>query len=130
MDIHQIMESVAELEGGKYQREGEISILHEPIQGGRQQVVYGKVRQVGGIDLGFLFTKVGPNMSKVDPIELLKLNYYLQYSKLAITKDNIVCIIAFFDTQKTSAQMATEIIREVAQIGDRLEKNIFSHDNC
>jgi hypothetical protein len=128
MDIHQIMESVAELEGGKYHREGDISVLQEPIQGNRWQVVYGKVRQVGGVEVGFLFTKIGPNISKADPVDLLKLNYYLQYSKIAITKDNIICIIAFFDMEKTSSQFAIEIIREVALMGDRLEKEIFAHD--
>jgi hypothetical protein len=129
MDIHQIMESVAELEGGKYQRDRDISILEEPIQGNRWQVVYGKVREVGGVEVGFLFTMVGPNISKADPVNLLKLNYFLQYSKVAITKDNSICIIAFFDLQKTSAQAAIEIIREVAIMGDRLEKEIFAVDN-
>jgi hypothetical protein len=129
MDIHQIMESIAELEHGKYLREGDISILQEPIQGKRWQVVYAKVREVKGLEVGFLFTLVGPSISKADPVSLLKLNYYLRYSKVAITKDNNICILAFFDLQKTSAQSAIEIIREVAQMGDRLEKDIFSVDN-
>jgi hypothetical protein len=129
MDIHQLMENVAVLEKGKYHREGDISILEEPLPENRWQVVYGNVRKINQIEVGFIFSKIGTYLSKVEPVELLKLNYYLQHSKIAISMDNTLCIIAFFDLNKTSAQQAIEIIREVATIGDRLEGKIFHIDN-
>jgi len=129
MDIHQIMENVADLEQGKYHRNGEISILEEPLPGNRWEIVYGQVRRIEQDEVGFLITKVGQYLSKADPIDLLRINYYLRFSKIAITNDNVLCVIAFFDLQRTSAQQAIEIIREVARIGDNIEKNIYHVDN-
>jgi hypothetical protein len=128
MDIHQLMENVAELEKGKYHREGDVSILEEPLPEERWQVVYGNVRRIERTEVGFIFSKIGHYLSKADPVDLLKINYYLQHSKIAIAKDNTLCIIAFFDLNKTSAQHAIEIIREVARVGDRLERKIYHVD--
>jgi hypothetical protein len=129
MDIHQIMESIAKVEDGKYKRDGDTSVLHEPIHGGRWQIVYGKMREIDGVSVGFLFTNVGPNVAKADHEDLLRLNYYLQYSRVAINKENNLCLIAFVDVQKSSFQTTVDIVRELAQRGDGLEKEIFMHDH-
>jgi hypothetical protein len=123
------MESVAELEQGKYERKGDVSILTEPISGGRTQVVYGKVRKVDQEDVGYIFTIVGPWSTRIEPENLLKLNYHFKNARIALAPDNNIVIIAFFDLQKTSAQQAIEIIKEVANMGDGLEKRIFTVDS-
>lgn len=128
MDLHELIWKSSEILISKYSKNGDISVVEVPIKENRKQIVYTKLQIIDSEKYGLVFSKIGRAADHVDLMKLLKINYFLNYSKIAITPDNLLCTIASFPVEKSSPFEVSTIIKEVAKIADDIEEDIIKLD--
>ena len=127
-DLHELIWKSAELLYSKYSKNGDISVVEIPIKENRKQIVYTKLKIIDGEKYALVFSKIGRTPENVDIVKLLKINYFLNYSKIAITPDNLLCVLATFPVETATPFETSKIIKEVAKIADDVEEDILKLD--
>jgi hypothetical protein len=128
MDVHELVWKAAEIIKSKYYKNGDISIVDVPVKEDRKQVVYTKLKIIDGEKYGLVFSKIGKAPDNTDVMQLLKINYFLNYSRISMTPDGLLCVLSSFTEDKSGPFDVSKIIKEVAQIADDIEKDILKLD--
>jgi len=128
MDVHELAWKAAEILNSKYYKNGEISVIDVPIKEDRKQVVYTKLKIVDGEKYGLVFSKIGKAPDHANSIQLLKINYFLNYSKVAMTSDGMLCTLSHFSIDNSNPFEVSKVIKEVAKIADDIEADILKLD--
>jgi len=128
MDVHELVWKAAEIIESKYYKNGEISIVDLTVRGDRKQMVYTKLKIIDGEKYGLVFSKIGRAPSNTDTLQLLKINYFLNYSKISMTPDGMLCTLASFPVETSNPFDVSKILKEVAKIADDIEKDILKLD--
>ena len=129
MTVHEMLQQVALLSTGNYARDGDISNIEIPTPGGRRQVVYGKVDQIGGEDIAVLYTTVGKVNECVDLRYLLELNTSLRHSRTALLNGDEVVLVATFELLSGSVKECARVLQELAAVADDLERRWYTSDS-
>ncbi len=128
MDVHELVWKAAEIISSKYYKNGEISIVDIPVGGDRKQVVYAKLKIIDGEKYGLVFSKIGKASENTNTMQLLKINYFLNYSKISVTPDGMLCTLAAFPSETSNPFEVSKILKEVGKIADDIEKDILKLD--
>ncbi|MDT8325313.1 MAG: hypothetical protein RRA94_14465 [Bacteroidota bacterium] len=128
MTVHEMMQQVALLSTGEYNRNGEISSIAIPTPGKRRQVIYGKVDVIGEEEVAVLYSTVGKVNECVDLRYLLQLNTSLRHTRTALLQSDEVVLVAMFDLLGTSIKECARMIQELAAVADELERRWYSSD--
>ena len=128
MDVHELVWKAAEIIKSKYSKNGEISIIEVQVTDDRKQVVYTKLKIIDGEKFGLLFSKIGKPPENKEMLQLLKINYFLNYSKISMTPDGLLCVLSVFSVDNSNPFDVSKIIKEVAKIADDIEKDILKLD--
>ncbi len=128
MDVHELVWKAAEILDSKYYKTGEISVVEVPVRFGRKQVVYTKLKIIEGEKFGLVFSKIGTPPDHFDSIHLLKINYFLNYSKISLTPDGLLCTLSLFSIDTSNPFDVSKIIKEVSKIADDIEKDMLKLD--
>jgi hypothetical protein len=128
MDTHELVWKAAEIINSKYYKNGEISIVDVTVKEDRKQVVYSKLSIVDGEKFILIFSKIGKAPDHTNMLQLLKINYFLNYSKIAMTPDGLLCVLSLASIENSNPFDISKRIKEVAQIADDIEKDILKLD--
>ena len=128
MTLHEMMHQIALLSGGTYRRDGVTGIVEIPLPANRKQSISGHIETIGGEQVGLIHATVGECAMEIDPWKLLELNYFLRYSRVALTDARTVVVAATFELDRTSVKECAPIIQEVAATADELERIYFGYD--
>jgi hypothetical protein len=75
-----------------------------------------------------IFSKIGKAPDHTNMIQLLKINYFLNYSKISMTPDGLLCVLSLVSVENSNPFDISKIIKEVAKIADDVEKDILKMD--
>ena len=127
MTIREMLQQVALFSDGKYVRANGKHSIEVPLPGGRKQIIYSKEIRFRNESFGELYTYIGTMDREVKALELLALNKYLRYSRIAMEGERIM-LVATFSLQHTSINECAPILQELAAIADELELQMFGGD--
>lgn len=130
MTIHEMMQQVALLSTGHYEREGDISTIEIPTPGARRQIIFGKTDEMGEDVIAVLYTTVGDSSECPDMKYLLQLNTALRHCRTALLADGSIVLISMFDLLSSSVKECARVIQELAAVADDLEKRWFQSDTA
>lgn len=128
MTIHEMMQQVALLSTGHYERRGDIGTIEIPTPGNRRQIIFGKMDKMGEDVVAVLYTTVGSGSENPDMRYLLQLNTALRHCRTALLEDGSIVLIAMFDLFSTGVNDCARVIQELAAVADDLEKRWFQSD--